>query len=382
MYPRLCLFTDSLEPSGVGEHILILAAELRRQYRVSLVCPPAPACRPFLLRAQALGLETLALSVDGAGESGARLVAWLRARRVDLFHAHAGIGWEGHAGVAVARAAGVPSVLRTEHLPYLLNDPRKQEDYRCALALVDRVICVSEQAGASFLANGVPKSKLRVVRNGIPIRPILDDSSDARSWLAVEPTAPVVSTLARMTEQKGHRHLLSAIPSVVRRVPAVRFVWAGHGPLEAELRARVQGAGLAGHVRFLGPRTNVPALLAASDLVVIPSRFEGLPLVALEAMAAGLPLVGTRVCGTAEAIEDGVTGRLVPAEDPAALARGILEVLERPELAAGWGAGGRRRVEQQFSARRMAGEIEAVYQELRADADAVRGEVPAMTAAS
>ena len=105
-------------------------------------------------------------------------------------------------------------------------------------------------------------------------------------------------------------------------------------------------------------------LMAAADLVVLPSLFEGLPLVVLEAMAAGLPVVGTRVCGTTEAVCDGMTGRLVEAQDAAALADAVLEVLERPELAARWGDARRRRFEREFQPARMARETAAVYEEL------------------
>ncbi|HEX2171392.1 MAG TPA: glycosyltransferase, partial [Dehalococcoidia bacterium] len=113
-----------------------------------------------------------------------------------------------------------------------------------------------------------------------------------------------------------------------------------------------------------GHRDDARALIAASDLFVLPSLFEGLPLVVLEAMAAGFPVVATRVCGTSEAVEDGVTGRLVTPEDPQALADGILEALCQPERAAQWGRAGRLRVEQEFRPARMAQETTAIYAEV------------------
>ena len=130
----------------------------------------------------------------------------------------------------------------------------------------------------------------------------------------------------------------------------------------------VEGMGLAGRVLFLGQRDDVPELMAGSDLLALPSLFEGLPLSALEAMAAGLPVVGTRVCGTSEAVLDGVTGRLVEPGDPEALAEAIVEVLQAPGLAARMGAAGRLRVEREFGAARMACETAAIYEELRARA--------------
>ena len=386
VYPALCLFTDSVEPSGVGEHMLTLAAELRHQYRLSFVCPPAPSCQPFLERARALGIETLALAVRSGRHrrrvAVRQLAAWLRTRRVEVFHAHAGIIWEGHAGVDAARTAGVPTVLRTEHLPYMIANWCHREQYQRTLPRVDRVVCVSEEVGASFLAKGVPARKLRVVRNGIRPRPIRVDRAGVRARLGLDPSARIALTLGRLTRQKGHHSLLKVIPSVITRAPETRFVWAGRGPLEHDLRAEVRRRGLEQHVRLLGQRDDVPALLAASDLLVLPSRFEGLPLVVLEAMAAGLPVVGTRVCGTTEAIADGVTGRLVPIRDRAALAEAILQVLERPALAARWGAAGQLRVAREFSAGRMVGETAAIYRELLPHGGAAEGIGRAMTVAS
>ena len=170
-------------------------------------------------------------------------------------------------------------------------------------------------------------------------------------------------TVGRFSEQKGHRYLLAAIPDVLARHPATYFLWAGEGDLEADLRAEARRLGLEGQVRFLGRRDDVPHLLAAADPFVLPSLFEGLPLAVLEAMAARLPVVGTRVCGTSEAVQDGVTGRLVPPEDAAALTAAIVQVLDAPDLAARWGAAGRARVAHEFNAARMVGEVVAVYEE-------------------
>ena len=167
MTGHLCLFTDSLEPSGVGEQMLTLASELRGRYRISFVCPPSPTTPSFVERASRLGIETAALRVGGEPAAEARFQAWLRAARVEILHGHAGISWEGHAGMHAARAAGVPVVLRTEHLPYLITDPEQRAEHAAMVPVVDRIICVSEAARRSFLEAGVPASKLRVVRNGV-----------------------------------------------------------------------------------------------------------------------------------------------------------------------------------------------------------------------
>jgi glycosyltransferase involved in cell wall biosynthesis len=130
------------------------------------------------------------------------------------------------------------------------------------------------------------------------------------------------------------------------------------------LHAQIEQAGLKHRVHLLGVRGDVADLLAASDLFILPSLFEGLPLALLEAMGAGLPVIATHVCGSAEVVQDGLSGRLVPPRDPPALAAAILEVLDNPDLASRWGAAARARVKRDFSARAMADRVAAIYDEV------------------
>src|SRR5215216_5384440 len=141
MKPTLCLCTDSLVPSGLGEHMLTVAAGLRDRYECAFVCPPTPAGRRLLEQARVLGLEPLPLTLRGDHRDWKRLHDWLRAWRADLFHGHAGVGWEGYWGIAAARTAAVPAVLRTEHLPYLITARWQQVNHRRLIDNVDRLIC-------------------------------------------------------------------------------------------------------------------------------------------------------------------------------------------------------------------------------------------------
>ncbi|MDQ3249415.1 MAG: glycosyltransferase, partial [Chloroflexota bacterium] len=362
----VCLFTDSLEPSGMGEHMLTLAAELVSNYQVLFVCPGAANSNLLRQRATALGCITLALDVRNGRVIYQALGEWLQRMRVDIFHCHAGIGWEGHDGVYVARSSGVPVVVRTEHLPYLLTDREQQLMYTRALDMVDHIICVSGAAHLSYRQAGVPADKLTTIRNGIQVQPVQPDRAGVRAQFGLPTQAKLVLTVARMTEQKGHRYLLEAVPTVLTQVPDAHFIWVGEGPLEGELRRQLESGHIdPTHLIFAGWRKDVPHLLAASDLFVLPSLFEGLPLVALEALAAGVPVVGTRVSGTAEAIEDGVTGRLVAAQDSAALAAAIVEALTQPALITQWQVAGRQQMEKIFSAARMADEVITLYERLR-----------------
>ncbi len=178
--------------------------------------------------------------------------------------------------------------------------------------------------------------------------------------------ARVLLSVDRLHVQKGYRHLLAAAPALLRGQPDVHFVWVGTGPQEHQLREATRREGLGRRVHLLGRRTDVPDLLAAPYALVLPSLFEGLPLVALEAMAAGRPVIGTAVQGTSEAVQDGVTGHLVRPADPAALAAALLELLASPATAARWGAAGRRRFQECFIASGMARQTAALYRELLA----------------
>ncbi len=364
--PAICLFTDSVDPSGVGEHMLTLAAELSEHYRLLFVCPPGEKGDAFLARATALGCDVLPLAVQEQGRKATILQQQLWELKVEVFHCHAGIGWEGHAGIMAAHAAGVPVIVRTEHLPYLLTDQQQRREHAELLSLVNQLICVSAAAAQSFVEAGIDDQQLTVIRNGIiPQRVAPDRASVCAEW-GLPADAQLVLTVARLTEQKGHCYLLEALPAILAAAPNAYFIWVGHGPLEAELRAQLVALEIdPTRLIMAGRRDDVPRLLAAANLFVLPSLFEGLPLVVLEAMANGVAVIGTRVCGTSEAIRDGWNGRLVEPKNSAALATAIVEVLTDPSLAARWAHAGRVRFEQEFTAARMANETAALYGTLR-----------------
>lgn len=371
----LCLFTDSTDPSGMGEHMLTLAAELCGRYRVLFVCPPGEKGDGFLERAEALGCTALPLLVQGNQTAVKTLQEWLRKLAVEIFHCHAGIGWEGHDGIRAAHESGVKVIVRTEHLPYLLTDAHQRADYAAILPLIDQLICVSEEAAQSYRRAGIAAEQLSVVRNGIRPQRVESDRVGVRAEFGLPPEAKLLLTVARMTEQKGHRYLLDALPQILDAAPEVYFLWVGEGPLEEELRQQAEALPIdPSHLILAGRRSDVPRLLAAADLFVLPSLFEGLPLVILEALANNVPIVATRVCGTSEAIKDGWNGRLVAAEDSPALATAIVEALTNPSLTVRWTHAGRTRFEQEFSAARMADETAACYEALRRQAQANAGQ--------
>lgn len=344
--------------------MLDLAAGLLDGLQVVLAIPDAPAARWLIGEGAALGVEIWPMPDAERAEMAAAFRARLASDRVDLVHVHAGITWEGHETAAAARLAGTWSVLRTEHCPYVLTKDEDARAYRRGIQAVDRILCVSEGVRRTFIESGVDEGTLRVVLNGIADRTARTSRAVTRAVLGVAESAPLAVTVARLTEQKGHHDLLAAVPSVLAAVPDARFVWIGDGPLEHSLRDAVRASGLEDVVRLQPRHEDVPALLAASDVVVLPSRFEGLPLVALEAMAAGRPVVGTAVVGLDETIRDGRTGRIVPVGDVRALAAALIAVLADPVTGRAWGEAGRSWQRTTFTAQQMVAGTAEIYREL------------------
>jgi glycosyltransferase involved in cell wall biosynthesis len=167
-----------------------------------------------------------------------------------------------------------------------------------------------------------------------------------------------------MEEVKGVDVLLAAMALLRDRFPTLRLLAVGTGSLDRPLQKMAAEIGIADRVRFTGLRTDVPAIFRGLDLLVLPSRSEGLPMVLLEAFGLSVPVVATRVGGTPELVEDGVTGLLVPPEDPAALADAIARALASPELRRDLGTRARRVFEEKLDARRMVAAFESIFEEV------------------
>jgi len=363
-------FVDSDTFGGSEQSLLHLLAGLdRARWRPVLLHHPAAELARLVAGARAAGVLVRAVPRVGDRRGLWRLPALLHAvaaERPDVFHAHLNWPLACKFGLAAAALARVPAVVATVQLfvDSLVNRNVRAQVRAVSLG-VDRYFAVSEHVRDRLAAGlHLPVRKLRVVYNGIDPGPFGRPADPAlRAALAgSDPARPIVLAVARLSPQKG----LDVLVDAAAQVPDAAFVVAGGGPERAVLEARARDRGVAARVTFLGPREDVPALLAACDVFVLPSLFEGLPLSVLEAMAAERPVVASRIGGTGEAVVDGCTGRLVPPGDPAALAAAIRELLARPDLARRYAAAGRARLEERFTARRMVEKVSAEYEELRA----------------
>ena len=188
-----------------------------------------------------------------------------------------------------------------------------------------------------------------------------EERAAARASLGLGGSTPVVGTVANFTAKKDHAGLLAAIDQVREEIPDVVLLLIGSGPLEADLRRQVTDRGLQDTVRFLGSRDDVATLLPGLDVFVLGSRYEGLPISLLEAMAAEVACVVTEVGGIPEAVTDGIEGRLVPPGDPQLLAAAIRDVLVDPVGRRSMAAAGLTRVQADFSIDRAVRRTEELY---------------------
>jgi len=240
-----------------------------------------------------------------------------------------------------------------------------------SLQRFDRVIVISDAVGGYVRrTTGLAEARMRRIRYGLapsaePAPVVAPRGADERRVILVP---------ARLDPQKGQDVILEALPAVRAAVPNAEVWLAGHetGTSSDELRALAERLGVSDAVRFLGFREDMAALMRRAEIVALPSRWEGFGLVLLEAMDACRPLVASAVGAIPEVVEDGVTGLLVPPEQPAALAQALLALLRDPQRAARLGAAGRRRLEQQFDERAMIEATEGVYNGLLGGGPAAR----------
>jgi glycosyltransferase involved in cell wall biosynthesis len=315
-----------------------------------------------LARSQGFRVVVVPLAERIDYRSFVRLLRALRAEQPDVLHTHVHFSLNTLGRVA-GRLAGA-RVIAHMHIENVFRRGGLSRRLQIAFdnttaRLCSAVVAVSESTGAALARQGYPRGRLVVVPNGVD-----PPTASAQRPEGVPEHAPLLIEVARLAPVKGQRELIEALARLQRSDAVAMLVgqdFEAGGAYRRELESRAAALGVAERVVFAGYRDDVPALLAASDVFVLPSRIEGLPLTVLEAMAAGKPVVATRVGGTPEAVVDGETGLLVPPGDIDALAHALDALLGDPVGARVLGEAGRRRAERTFSAAVMSGRVLSLY---------------------
>jgi glycosyltransferase involved in cell wall biosynthesis len=311
-------------------------------------------------RARREGLEVRGLPFRGdlwppAILGLARLIRTERPRVLLLHDPHAV-----SAGLLAARLARGPSLVAVRRVDFPLRGGFSRRKY----AACDRVIVVSRAIGDVVEAGGVARSHVRLVYEGVPDRAPGPGGREALEALGVPRAAPVVGNVAALTDHKDQATLVEAMRLLRAQLPEARLVIAGEGELRPALETLVRRQGLDDRVVFAGFRRDLDCLLPAFSVFCLSSQLEGLGTSLLDAMSFGLPIVATSAGGIPEAVEDGVTGRIVPPREPAALARALAEVLGDRGRRRALGEAGRRRFLERFTADRMVEETVRALEEV------------------
>jgi len=324
------------------------------------------APHPLLDEARRLGLRTLPVAQRGSYDL--RVVGLVRAA-IDLVLPHVVLGHDYKADLVLARAAKGRPVARAALVHGYTAENRKIRafealDRRC-LRSADAVVAVAASVREALARSGVPPDRIHAIENGIDGEAVAREATSAREAVRAEwglaPDEPCVLSLGRLSPEKGQDTLLAAWVRLA--LPRGALVLVGDGASRAGLEAAAAAA-RPGSVRFVGWRTDPWRCLGAADVLVLPSRTEGLPLALLEAMAAGIPVVATRVGGMPEALHEGRCGRLVPPDDPGALRDALRAALDpvgsRPLVAAA-----RARVAERYPVERQVRALEALWRTLQ-----------------
>ena len=353
--------------AGGAERLLV---EQARHRDPGLVAPAVAYLLP--------GKSDLAACVDAAGCRPVRCLgarsSWdprwvfrlrrmLRSDHFDLIHIHSPLVAVGaRLAVLTLPRSHRPRIVVTEHNVWASHAPLTRTADRLTAGRGEIHLAVSEAVQATLPP--AIRARSRVVRYGIDTAAVRAQAARpaARAELGAGAEEIVIGTVANLRATKGYPDLLVAAQRVVDRVPTVRFVAAGRGPLETELREQQARLGLGDRFAFLGFRPDAVRVMSAFDVFCLPSHHEGLPVALMEALALGLPVVATRVGGVAELVTDGVDAVLVPAGEPAALADALVALAKDPARRAAMSRAACARADA-LDATAAVRAIEAVYRE-------------------
>jgi glycosyltransferase involved in cell wall biosynthesis len=365
---RVMEMIDRPSLGGGQTAVLLLAGSLdRSKFEVS-VCSGGGGPLVDELRKAGVAHHEASFGTKRWSKNAAAIRRILEQERVDILHTHGGIA--GFFGRRAARAAGTPVVIHTLHGIHYLHyrNPVLKRIYvhleRHFSRFTDKLVLVSDGDRDAARKYGLaPETKLAVIKNGLDtgLLQAARDASGLKKRLGLDDAGPVIGTVARLHRQKGVVYLVRAASRIRQELPGARVLCVGGGPLRSKTAKAIRKLGLEETVILLGETPDAAGLIPAFDVFVLPSLWEGLPFVLIEAAALGKPIVATNVAGNNEIITDGETGILVPARDPDALSAAVIKLLRDGKLAANLAAAARRLIPPRFTLDRMVRDTEELY---------------------
>ncbi len=360
-------FSNETDRGGAEEHLLALLRGLDRNlFRLHLACTSEMAKKLQSDLPEDVEVFRIMLRKTTHFAGMARLARILRERKIGILHSH--LFYASLFASPIGRLLGVPLIFETPHVREQWRKGRLKSSYavdRLIGRSVDYYIAVST-ANARYLAEEkkLPPEKIAVIHNGCDLNrfdPAHRAPEGLRESLGFGSGDPVLVVLGRLEPQKGHRVLLKALPLIRACFPAIRVVCVGDGSLREELSAQSYALGLKDCVKFVGFQSNVEDWIALASATVLPSFYEGLPLAAIESLAAGKPVLASAVDGTPEVVRHGITGLTFPPGNPEELAETVCRILRDPDLGRAMGQAGRRWVLEHFGLHQQIEKMQALY---------------------
>lgn len=371
---RLLLVESGRSVGGTERVVWELATRLpAARFDVRVWLSPAPGVDEFAAALERAGVAVERVAeVERRFDLGGMLTTWSKLRRLrpDLLHIHHVWPAADRYLALIARAAGVPRLVVTEHIVGRSHSAAQRVLKRDELSRADAVTAVTGSIVDTLVRDyGIDPGSVQVIPNGADPPDTEAEAAAARRWrerFLVTPVKPLWVVAGRLEEQKGHDVLFEALARLVRKGGDFTLAVAGEGSRRSWLEQQALSRGLAPRVQFVGQLQpeDLGGLLSAADAVLLPSRWEGLPLVLLEAMARARPIVASAVGGIPDAIEDDVHGTLVPPGDAAALADALEQLHRKADRAWRLGRAAAQRVRERYTWPRVVDEFEAVYDEV------------------
>jgi glycosyltransferase involved in cell wall biosynthesis len=353
----------TLDRSGAEKQMVMLAKGLPRdRFQVEVATLTRLGAFEAELSAAGIPVTTIGKRFKLDLLALVRLTRFLKAQKFDVVQTW--IFAANTYGRVAARLAEVPVVVVAEMAVDLWKGRSERFIDRCLSTWCDRLVGNSHAVVDFYRKLGVPDNRLAMIYSGSADESLAVDSHAVRTELGFGPEAPLVLFAGRLAEQKRVDDLIKAIDLLQHVEPDLRTVIIGEGPLRDHLEETARAYDLDGRLLFLGHRDDVPRLMVAANVVVLPSAYEGLPNVVLEAMRLRKPVVATAAPGTTEAVVDRETGLLVPVGNVMLLARAIRKVVRDPILAKRLGEAGRARIDTHFQVDTMIAQFTQLYEDL------------------
>ncbi len=372
MKHRIVYYIESKGFGGAEQMLFNLLRVVDRDlWEPVLVYQQNPGILEFVERVEGLGINTLSASiVNGLWDLRGmkKMIQNLKELHPAIFHAQLVSNLKCTGGIICAKLAGIKAIVATQHSYQEIRARRISRIYtlifyqKLISMFVDYYIAVSYKQAERLKKNVISGNKVKVVQNAVNVQDFCHkgDENLLKSELKNNEDKKVILTVARIDELKGHKYLIEA----AQLVPDAIFLLAGDGPERSAMERKARDLKVADRVVFLGQRDDIPELLNACDIFVLPSLLEGLPLSVLEAMSASRPVIATDIDGIKEIITDRENGILVPTADPNALAESIKLLLSDKSLAGRLAASGKETIIKNFASEKMVKGVTDIYCEL------------------